>query len=423
MRYIISILVFSSGICLAQPADTLQLYECHRSAIENHPYFKQKELYSRSKELRSKNHTANWYPSLDLNGKYTWQNEVVELPFPRDIIPGFETPLMPHYNYKLSLDIQQTVYDGGITKSSKKIEESTLLVNQQQVEVSLNQLKEQVNQLFFYILALQQQEKSIQLKLEELEERFAVIESGVRNEILLESDLDIMNAEILKVNQLLSEISITKSSVFQMLGNLTAIDIQGEAVLVLPQSDVAVTVEIPRPEQVLYDLQILNLDASMDLVSKQRHPKAYVFGSFAYGNPGLNFFRDELRGFYVVGAGLQWNIWDWSKTSRSKQDISIQQEIIRSQKAAFDKNLNIQLAEKLAEISKYEEAVRRDEEIVVLRAKISRSAASQLENGMITTTDYIAELNAETEARIRFETHRIQLVQAQINYLTTKGII
>ncbi|MEE9460315.1 MAG: TolC family protein, partial [Bacteroidales bacterium] len=138
---------------------------------------------------------------------------------------------------------------------------------------------------------------------------------------------------------------------------------------------------------------------------------------------GLNFFRDELRGFYVVGAGLQWNIWDWSKTSRSKQDINIQQEIIRSQKEAFDKNLNIQLAEKLAEISKYEEAVRRDEEIIVLRAKISRSAASQLENGMITTTDYIAELNAETEARIRFETHRIQLVQAQINYLTTKGII
>ena len=148
MRYIISMLVFYSGICLAQPADTLQLFECHRSAIENHPWFKQKELYSQSKELRTKNHTANWYPSLDLNGKYTWQNEVVELPIPVEI-PGFETPLMPHYNYKLSLDIQQTIYDGGITKSSKKVEESTLLVNQQRVEVSLNQLKEQVNQLFF----------------------------------------------------------------------------------------------------------------------------------------------------------------------------------------------------------------------------------------------------------------------------------
>jgi len=422
MRYIICILVFYSGISQAQPADTLQLYECHRSAIENHPYFKQKELFSQSKELRTKNHTANWYPSLDLNGKYTWQNEVVELPIPVDI-PGFETPLMPHYNYKLSLDIQQTIYDGGITKSSKKLEESKLLVNQQQVEVSLNLLKEQVNQLFFYILALQQQEKSIQLKLDELEDKYTIIESGIRNEVFLEADLDIMKAEILKVKQMLSEISITKSSVFQMLGDLAAMDLQEGATLALPASDVAAMVEIPRPEQVLYDLQILNLDASMDLVSKQRHPKAYVFGSFAYGNPGLNFFRDEFRGFYVLGAGLKWNIWDWSKTSRSKQDISIQQEIIRSQKAAFDKNLNIQLAEKVAEISKYEEAVRRDEEIVLLREKISKSAASQMENGVITTSDYITELNAETEARIRLETHRIQLVQAQVNYLTTKGII
>ena len=422
MRYIVFLLVLYSGISLAQPVDTVQLFECHRSAIENHPYFKQKELYTQSKELRTKNHTANWYPSLDLNGKYTWQNEVVELPLPVEI-PGFESPLMPHYNYKLSLDIQQTIYDGGITKSSKKIEESKHLVNQQQVEVSLNQLKEQVNQLFFYILALQQQEKSIQLKLEELKEKNTLMESGVRNEIFLSADLDIMKAEILKVKQMLSEISITKSSVFRMLGDLTAMEIREGATLVLPASEVAVTAEIPRPEQVLYDLQILNLDASLELVSKQRHPKAYVFGSFAYGNPGLNFFRDELRGFYVLGAGLQWNIWDWSKTSRSKQDINIQQDIIRSKKAAFDKNLNIQLAEKLAEISKYEEAVKRDEEIVLLRAKISKSAASQLENGVITTSDYIIELNAETEARIRLETHRIQLVQARVNYLTTKGII
>lgn len=423
MRYMISMLVFCSGLCLAQPEDTLDLFECHRSAIENHPWFRQKELYSLSNELKTRNHTVNWYPSLDLNGKYTWQNEVVEFPFPRDIIPGFETPLMPHYNYKLSLDIQQTIYDGGITRSSKKLEASKLLVNQQQVEVSLNQLKEQVNQLFFYILALQQQEKSIQLKLDELEKRFAVIESGVRNEIFLEADLDVMQAEILKVKQLLAEINITKSSVFQMLGKLTAMDIPEQAVLELPRPVIESAVEVPRPEQVLYDLQILNLDASMDLVSKQRHPKAYVFGSFAYGNPGMNFFRDEFRGFYVVGAGLKWNIWDWSKTIRSKQDMSIQQEIIRSQKAAFDKNLNIQLAEKEAEIIKYEEAVRRDEEIVDLRVKISKSAASQLENGVITPTDYITELNAETEARIRLETHRIQLVQAKINYLTTKGII
>jgi outer membrane protein TolC len=422
MRYFVIMLVFSSGICLGQPADTLDLFECQRYAIENHPTFKQKELYAKSNELRIRNHSTNWYPKLDLNGKYTWQNEVVELPMPIEI-PGFETPLMPHYNYKLSLDIQQTIFDGGITRSSKKLEASELLVRQQQVEVGLNQLKEQVNHLYFYILALQQQEKSIRLKLDELEKRYATLESGLKNEVFTEADLDIMKAEILKVKQKLSEIAITKSSVFQMLGDLTSMDITEEAVLVMPASDAAVTAEAARPEQVLYDLQILNLGTSMDLASKQRLPKAYVFGSLAYGNPGLNFFRDEFRGFYVVGAGLTWNIWDWNKTSRRKQEITIQQDIIRSQKEAFDQKLNIQLAESLAEITKYEEAVRRDKEIVDLRVKISMRAASQLENGVITATDYLVELDAETEARIRLETHRIQLVQARIDYLTAKGTI
>ena len=422
MRYIISMLVFSSGICLGQPADTLDLFECQRSAIENHPSFKQKELYAKSEELKIRNHATNWYPKMDLNGKYTWQNEVVELPLPVEI-PGFETPLMPHYNYKLSLDIQQTIFDGGITRSSKELEASELLVRQQQVEVNLNQLKEQVNHLFFTILALQQQEKSIRIKLDDLEERHATLESGLKNEVYTEADLDIMQAEILKVKQMLSEIAITKSSVFQMLGRLTSMDIADDAVLVMPASDAVITSEVARPEQVLYDLQILNLDNSMDLMSKKRLPKAYVFGSFAYGNPGLNFFRDEFRGFYVVGAGLTWNIWDWSKTSRSKQELTIQQEIIRSRKEAFDQNLSIQLAERLAQITKYEEAVKRDKEIVDLREKISSSAASKLENGVITATDYLVELNEETEARIRLETHKIQLVQARIDYLTARGTI
>jgi outer membrane protein TolC len=422
MRYFVIMLVFSSGICLGQPADTLDLFECQRYAIENHPTYKQKELYAKSNELRIRNHSTNWYPKLDLNGKYTWQNEVVELPLPIEI-PGFETPLMPHYNYKLSLDIQQTIFDGGITRSSKKMEASELLVRQQQVEVGLNQLKEQVNHLYFYILALQQQGKSIRLKLDELEKRYATLESGLKNQVFTEADLDIMKAEILNVKQKLSEIAITKSSVFQMLGDVMSMDITEEAVLVMPASDAAVTAEAARPEQVLYDLQILNLGTSMDLASKQRLPKAYVFGTLAYGNPGLNFFRDEFRGFYVVGAGLTWNIWDWNKTSRRKQEITIQQDIIRSQKEAFDQKLNIQLAESLAEITKYEEAVRRDKEIVDLRVKISMRAASRLENGVITATDYLVELDAETEARIRLETHRIQLVQARIDYLTAKGTI
>ncbi|MCK4745529.1 MAG: TolC family protein, partial [Bacteroidales bacterium] len=402
--------------------DTVSLIDCHRFAIETHPLFQQKDLYMQSKELNLKNHSVNWYPSLDLNGRYTWQNEVVQLPF-AEAIPGFEKPFMPHYNYKLTLDVQQTLYDGGVTRMGKELEESRYEVNRQKVEVNLNQLKDQVNNIYFFILLLQQQEKTILLKLEELKERLSVMESGVRNETILSSDRSVLKAESRKVRQQLAEISISRKSALSILENLTSLEISEQPVLELPVAVVEPAMETIRPEQMLYDLQIRNLDASIRLAERQRYPKAFVFGQLGYGNPALNFFRDEFRGYYIVGAGLQWNVWDWSKTSRTRQDLTVQQELIQTRKEAFNKNLSIQMEEQMAEIIKYREAVQRDEEILNLRGEITRAAVSKLENGVITSTVYITQLNAETEARILLEMHRIQLKQARIRYLTTKGII
>ncbi len=422
MKYFIYAFLFVSCTCPAQNQDTLDLFQCRQSAVEGHPSFARKDLYARSSEVRIKNLKTNWYPSLDLNGSYTWQNEVVELPF-GDAIPGITIPEVPHDNYKLTVDVRQTVYDGGITKASREMEESGLLVNQGQVDVNLHQLKENVDRVYFSILLLQQQEKTIRLKLEVLKQRMSSLESGVRNELFLASDLDVLKAEILKVEQQAWEIGISESAAFKVLGKLICRDIPDGTVLRLPDTGLIREGEALRPEQALYDLQIEQLDASKKLVSKQKQPSAYVFAQAGYGNLGFNYFKDELRGFYMLGAGLHWTIWDWSKTERTRQDLTLQQEIIRSRKNAYDRNLDIQLEENLAEISKYEEAVRRDEEIVNLRREITGAAASQLENGVITLTDYITQLNAETEARTMLETHRIQYVQSQINYLTTKGII
>ncbi len=416
------ILLMFTGSALAQAQDTVYLFECHHSAMETHPFHVQKDIYLQSKELNLKNQSVNWYPSVDVNGRYTWQSEVVQLPF-AEFIPGFEKPSMPHYNYKLTVDVHQTVYDGGMTRMGKELEESRYEVNRQKVEVSLNQLKEQVNGIFFFILALQQQEKTIQLKLDELQERLSVMESGVKNATILASDLSVLKAESLKVSQQLAEISISRSSALSILKQLTSLEISDITVLALPESELHTANEAILPEHLLYELQIRNLDASIRLVDRQRYPKAFVFGQLGYGNPALDFFRDEFRGYYIVGAGLQWKVWDWSKTSRTRQDLALQQGLIQTQKEAFDKNLNIRLEEQMADIIKYQESVSIDKDILVLRQEITRAAVSKLENGVITPTQYIAELNAETEARILLDLHLIQLEQARISYLTTKGII
>jgi outer membrane protein TolC len=245
----------------------------------------------------------------------------------------------------------------------------------------------------------------------------------VKNGILLSSDLDLITAEMLKAEQQLGEIRISEQSAGDILGILIGNEIGDVIQLATPIVNIDMAAEPERPEFQLFDLQIHNLDANIKMAGTQRKPRLYAFGTLGYGNPALNFFKDEFRSYYIVGAGLQWKLWDWGKSSRERQVLTVQQEIVESKKESFNKNLQIMLKDELANVLKYEESVKIDEEIVVLREKITSTSASQLENGVITSSDYISELNAETQAKIKLETHKIQLVQAKINYLTKKGNI
>ena len=233
MKHILFIILLISNVGTILSQDTLHLFDCHRMAIEGHPTFKEKNLYLRSKEIKVDNLGTNWYPSLDLNGSYSWQNEVVSLPF-GEFITGLIIPEVPHSNTKITMDIRQTLYDGGLTKAGKDLEEASMLVNQQQVDVSLNNIKDQVNLVYFHILLLQEQEKTISLKLQVLEGNRTRVEASVNHEILGKTELRLMQAEILRAEQQLAEIRISNASAVKMLGKLTYGSIPENIVLAAP---------------------------------------------------------------------------------------------------------------------------------------------------------------------------------------------
>jgi len=131
----------------------------------------------------------------------------------------------------------------------------------------------------------------------------------------------------------------------------------------------------------------------------------------------------EFNSFYYVGVGLSWKFWDWSKTKREKQILSLNKELITTQENTFNKQINVALKNESSKIKIYEDAIETDKEIIRLREEVSESARLKLDNGVITSTDYITELSKETQAKIAFETHKIQLVQSKVNYLYIKGEI
>ncbi len=397
----------------------LSLPYCQEEAIKNYPSVKDKALLKKATELRLRNIETNLLPQLSLNGQATYQSEAIDINLP---IPGHSFSFeQAKDQYKATLDINQTIFDGGTTRYQKQLENSSLEVNTQQVDVDLFKIRDQVNSVYFLLVSLQENEKLIRTSLQDIVEREKVVKSSVENGVLIPSDWDMLEAERLNTEQQLAEIYISRKNSLAVLSILIDRNID-KAGFRLPEVEIKDSLQTVRPEYKLFDLQTKQIEDSKLLSGTQIKPKIAAFGEGGYGRPGLNMLSNNFTSYYIFGVSFKWNFFDWNKNNRDRQVLDVQKDMINTQRDNFNKNLNIDLQNKLSNIKKLEEALTRDSMIVELRSRIARSSASQLENGVITATDYLIDLNNETTAKINFETHKIQLVQAKTTYLLAKGV-
>ncbi len=419
MRLIsVVLLLLTSFWSFGQMSDTLTLYECYEQAVINYPVARQKEFIKDAHTNKIKNIRINWYPSFLLNGQTTYQSDVIDIP-----LEGIQLPSQPHDQYNLYLELNQQIYDGGTNKSYRNIENTNFEIELSQIEVELSSLKQRITQVYFSILLLEKQHDLLNLTLEELREKSTVVESGIENGILLHADRNVLQAEILRLEQKVLAIELDKETMLKVLGELTEIELNKGVYLVLPESEPAYDNINLRPEFELFDLHKKQTDLNSKLLAAMNRPKFYAFSRAGYGKPGLNMLNEEFDTYYLIGLGFRWSFFDWGDTRRKTRILYSQKDIIDTQIETFEKNLNISLENEIANIRKYRKSVELDKQIVQLRTEVKESSFSQLENGVITSTDFLTELNAETQAKLQLETHKILLQQSVFNYLTLKGEI
>lgn len=248
------------------------------------------------------------------------------------------------------------------------------------------------------------------------------MKSAAANGVILQNDIDVMTSEKLKLEQQLTEIRLRRTALLKILSDITGSDISDLTELVMPAPAEELTDELQRPELQIFDLRNDQLSAGLKMVQSKKMPKAFGFATLGYGSPpGMNFFNDSFDTYYIMGAGIKWNIFDWNKAKNEKQVISLQQVIIENRKTDMTDALRRQLESKKSEISSLRELVKTDSELIVLRKRITAAAGSQYENGTITATEYLNELNSEKNALINAEIHRINLALAGIEYLNISG--
>ena len=241
--------------------------------------------------------------------------------------------------------------------------------------------------------------------------------------MMVPSDLNVLKAEKLKLQQNINEIKHQRIAALNILSEITGMMIDENSILKLPEYGLNEKNDWNRPEHQLFDLQKEKIDFSIKAYSKQNKPLIYAFSQLGYGKPGLNMLNNEFDTYYYLGLAVRWEIWDWNRNQRQREIFALNKDILQAKEESFNKQLEVALNNEKSNIRNYRDAVKSDQAIIALREEITRSARSKLDHGVITSTEFITELNAETQAKIEYETHKIKLAQSIVNYLHIKGEI
>jgi len=396
----------------------LNLEECYELVNKNYPLAKQNDLLSKQNDLDLEVINTGKLPKLDLSAQATYQSDITELPIS---IPNVTVESPNNDQYKATVSVNQLIYDGGLINVSAEAKTASLRTQQKQLEVSLYQLKKQINQLYFSVLLLQEKRGLLSVKKTQLETKLKEVKAGIEYGMLLPASDKTLEAELLKIEQQFTELDQNKISLLETLSSLIGKKIPLTIELQNPELLTTLDTKISRPEIDLFTLQKQQIETSEQLITKKNLPKILGFATGGYGNPGLNMLDNSFQSYYMVGLKLNWNIFDWSASKKQRKSLQINKEIIDNQQEIFELNTSIELNQQQSEINKISAFIHSDETIIDLRKKILNSADSQLKNGVITSSAYITELTNLYEAENNLSTHKIQLLLAKANYKTTKG--
>ena len=416
LKFFFFLFILNGGITYAQQQLTLD--QCYNLLNKNYPLAKQKEFLNQQNTLTNEALNTARLPKLDLSVKATYQSDVTNVPIS---LPGVSIPMPNKDQYRATFTANQLLYNGGQIATQTKVNNIENKVNKSRVDVSLYQLRQRVNALYFSSLLIDEKIQILTDKKTQIDSKLNEIDNAVKYGTALASSKALLKAEVLKIKQQIFENNTTKVALRNSLSKLIGSEIKATTSFQKPTVLWQLTDTLNRPELHYFELQKQLIKEQSTLLSKVNTLKIMAFAQGGYGNPGLNLFDQNFATFYMVGLQLNWHVFDWQKNKKQRQSLNINQDIIDNQKKVFELNTKIENNNQTAEIKSLLELINTDKEIIPLRTQVLKTAESQLKNGLITTSDYLTELTHLYNSKTNLKTHNIQLLWAQINYLTTNG--
>lgn len=405
LKYIFLLLFFSGN------AQTLTLEECYDLAKQNYPLIKRHDLIAKTKEYNLQNATKGWLPQIQIVGQATYQNDVIQFPIQ---LSNMTIEPLSKDQYKVYADVQQNIYDGGMIANQKKMATINSEIELQKTEVKTDQLEMRINQIYFGILQTDEQLQQTELTKSDLSSGLKKAEAQLENGVIFRSNVDVLKAQIVNLEQKQLELQSTKKSFLQMLSVFINKNIDENTTLEKPEK-ILIQDENKRAELKLFDLQKQGLEQQKANINSKNLPKLGAFFQGGYGKPGFNMLKNEFDIFYIGGLRLNIPISGFYTRKNDLALVETQQQEIEVQKENFLFNQQFQTIQNNSDLDKIQQLINKDNELIELRESIKKASLAQLENGVITTNDYLREVNELDRAKNQKIIHEIQFFLTQYN--------
>ena len=412
-----TLLFFSLLVCASTFVAAQTLEECQQAAERNYPLIAQYDLIQKTTDLTVANIQKGWLPQMSASAQATYQSDVTAWP---DAMKGLMQQMglnmqgLKKDQYRVGIDVQQTVFDGHAIKTQKAVALEQGKVQAAQNEVNIFNVRQRVNEMYFSLLLLDKQiqlNRDLQQQLSGNEKKLV---SMVKNGTAAERDLHNVKAERLNVEQQLVSLTSQQRMLQIMLSTFCGIEVKA---VQTPALSVAKSQQTgnQRPELKALDAQLGLLNAQEKALDAALLPKLGVFAQGFYGYPGFNMFEDMMSHRWslngMIGARLTWNIGSLYTRKNDKAKLQLQREMTETSRNVFLFNNNLEQIQQNEDINRYRQLMANDEEIVALRSSVRKAAESKLSHGIIDVNDLVREINAENAARVQQSIHEIEMLK------------
>jgi outer membrane protein TolC len=411
----------------AAAQDTLRVEALQEAALRHDPRAAQRALLREATDLRLAVIGAGRLPQLSVHGQATHQSDVTRPSFG---VPGITVPDFPKDRWQTTLDLEQRLYDGGDIARRRELEEARHAESEAALQVSLYQLRSDVNGAFFSAFLFEQRAAEYGALVADLDARLAAVRARGEAGTALGRDAAEIDAERVRAEVQRDEARASRRAALATLADLTGRPIDTTTVLALGDGEperefpglAAAAALRRRPEFDQLQRSRLRLDREIAYAGTENRPRVYAFGQAGLGLPGLDQFRTSSDAFWQAGLKVEWRPWTWRSAGRTAAAFRLQQQIVTTEEQALGRRLARAVLTDLEDIGRLKAAVADDERIVSLRTEVERQARAQFDEGAITTPEYVGVRTDVVEARLTMERHRVELAQARARYRTTLGL-